>query len=168
MPTEFNPKQCEAIEHVHGPMLVVAGAGTGKTSVLVERIARLIADGHASAGEVLAITYTDNAAAEMRERVQRRLRELDPSLAGDLNAITFHAYGNKLLNEHGQGFGVLDEKDLWVYLRQRLEELELQHYTRAVNPAHFLDALLEFFSRCHDELVDAADYERYVERVCGG
>ena len=64
-----NPKQKEAIEHVSGPMLVLAGAGTGKTTVLVERIARLIEQGHAQSDEILAITFTENAAAELKERV---------------------------------------------------------------------------------------------------
>jgi DNA helicase-2/ATP-dependent DNA helicase PcrA len=61
-------RQQEAIEHVRGPMLVVAGAGTGKTTVLTRRMAALIRTGHARANEILALTYTDNAAAEMRQR----------------------------------------------------------------------------------------------------
>jgi len=68
-----NPKQKLAIAHAHGPMLVLAGAGTGKTSVLVERIAWLIENNHAAPQEILAITFTDNGAAEMRERVEKRL-----------------------------------------------------------------------------------------------
>ena len=65
-----NPRQKQAIEHVHGPMLVLAGAGTGKTSVLVERIAYLIENHHAQPEEILAITFTENAAQEMKERVE--------------------------------------------------------------------------------------------------
>jgi len=69
-----NPKQKQAIEHAHGPMLVLAGAGTGKTTVLVERIAWLIEQGHAKPDEILAITFTDNAADELKARVEKRLR----------------------------------------------------------------------------------------------
>ena len=75
-------RQREAIEHVHGPLLVVAGAGTGKTTVLTRRIASLIRNGHARPSEILALTYTDNAAKEMRERVQAELqwnRRLQPA-----------------------------------------------------------------------------------------
>src|SRR5437763_375841 len=66
-------RQRQAIEHVHGPMLVVAGAGTGKTSVLTHRIEHLVRDGHAQPDEILALTYTRNAAAEMRNRVRTLL-----------------------------------------------------------------------------------------------
>src|ERR1700729_2841937 len=87
-------RQREAIEHVHGPMLVVAGAGTGKTTVLTRRIARLIQQGHARADEILAVTYTDNAAREMQERVRNEIRGTDVSR---LQVTTFHAYCNNLL-----------------------------------------------------------------------
>ncbi len=72
---EFVPtcQQQEAIEHVHGPMLVVAGAGTGKTTVLARRIAHLINSGAARPDEILAVTYTRNAAAELISRVAKLL-----------------------------------------------------------------------------------------------
>src|SRR5215472_15374386 len=92
-PRPFTPddRQREAIEHVQGPMLVVAGAGTGKTSVLTQRIERLIREGHARTDEILALTYTVNAAEEMQARVR--------SLLGGktVEAVTFHDYCLKLL-----------------------------------------------------------------------
>ncbi len=165
MEFSFNERQLAAIEHAGGPLLVVAGAGTGKTTVLVERIARLISQGHARPGEILAVTYTDNAAEEMHRRVQQGLAGTDCS---PLLATTFHAYCLGLLSRHGRGFGVVDEQDLWIYLRRRLAELKLNYFTRAVNPAEFLNALLDFFSRCHDELVDVEEYEDYVRRLADG
>ncbi len=154
--------QQEAIEHVSRPMLVVAGAGTGKTTVLTRRIARLIRNGHARPNEILALTYTDNAAAEMRERVQAELRGTDVS---GLRTSTFHAYGNELLKGNGKGFGVLDDKDLWIYLRKRLPDLHLNYFVRAANVAQFLDDLLDFMRRCHDELVGPEKYAEYVARL---
>ena len=120
-PLEFIPDdtQREAIEHVHGPMLVIAGAGTGKTSVLVNRIASLIREGHARPDEILALTYTDNAAGEMRARVKAAVKDQDVS---KLQALTFHAYCNGLLYRTGNQFGVLDDKDLWIFLRRRIRE----------------------------------------------
>jgi DNA helicase-2/ATP-dependent DNA helicase PcrA len=158
-------RQREAIEHVLGPMLVVAGAGTGKTTVLTRRIAALIREGHARPSEILALTYTDNAAQEMRERVQAELRDVNVS---GLRAVTFHAYCNELLKSNGRGFSVLDDKDLWIFLRKRLRELHLNYFVRAANVTQFLDDLLDFLRRCHDELVRPEKYAEYVEKLgCG-
>jgi DNA helicase-2/ATP-dependent DNA helicase PcrA len=144
-----------AIEHVRGPMLVIAGAGTGKTSVLVQRIASLVEHGHAKADEVLALTYTVAAAREMSDRVR--------ALVGKpIRAVTFHDYCLDLLRRSGQDFGVLDETDLWIYLRKRIHEFHLEHYVRAANTGKFLRDLLDFVSRCHDELVTPEQYAEYV------
>src|SRR5579863_693474 len=156
-PATFLPddRQREAIEHVHGPMLVVAGAGTGKTSVLIHRIARLVQEnvqqenvqeGHAKPEEILALTYTVAAAAEMRDRVNKLL-------GNNIHSATFHDYCFALLKRANKDFAVLDEKDLWIYLRKRIHDLRLEHYVRAANVAQFLDDLLRFLNRCHDELV---------------
>ena len=159
-----NDRQKQAIEHVHGPMLVVAGAGTGKTTVLAHRIAYLIANHHARPDEIVALTYTDAAAAHLKKRVAEVLGRD----AAGLQASTFHAYGNNLLIAAGRGFGVLDEKDVWVLLRRRLSELPLKLYQPPRDPAEFLDALMQFFSRCQDELVDSARYRRYVDDLRTG
>jgi len=142
-------------------MLVIAGAGTGKTTVLTRRIARLVREGHARSDEILALTYTDNAAKEMRERVQK---EAGRNLPG-IQIETFHAYCNNLLIRNGRQFGVLDDKDLWIYLRKRLPELRLNYFVRAANVTKFLEDLLDFMRRCHDELVAPERYAEYVERL---
>ena len=163
-PAPFVPddRQREAIEHVDGPMLVLAGAGTGKTSVLTHRIERLVRDGHAQPDEILALTYTVNAAREMRERVAQLLG------GKTVNAATFHDYCLGLLTRVHKDFGVLDDKDLWIYLRRRMRELRLEHFIRAANIGQFLNDLLEFVSRCHDELVTPERYAEYVERLARG
>ena len=160
-PAPFIPddRQREAIEHVNGPMLVVAGAGTGKTSVLTHRIERLVSEGHAQPHEILALTYTVNAAREMRHRVGQLLG------GREVNAATFHDYCLDMLKRVHQDFGVLDDKDLWIYLRRRIRELRLEHYVRAANVAQFLNDLLDFVTRCHDELVTPEQYAQYVERL---
>jgi DNA helicase II / ATP-dependent DNA helicase PcrA len=160
-PALFIPddRQLEAIEHVHGPMLVVAGAGTGKTSVLAHRIERLVKEGHAQPGEILALTYTVNAAREMRDRVGRLIGNRE------VHTATFHDYCLELLKRVHKDFGVLDDKDLWIYLRRRIRELHLQYYIRAANVPQFLNDLLDFVSRCHDELVTPEKYAEYVSRL---
>ena len=131
-------------------MLVIAGAGTGKTTVLTQRVANLIREGHARPDEILALTYTDNSAAEMMARVRG---ELKGTAIDGLQACTFHAWCNGLLQRRGAGFGVLDDKDLWVFLRRRIRDLRLKHFVRAANVGQFLDSLLDFMRRCQDELV---------------
>src|SRR5438876_5709544 len=165
VPPQFAPdeRQREAIEHGNGPMLVIAGAGTGKTTVLTRRIARLVRENVAQPGEILALTYTDNAAHEMRERVRSDLRGTDIS-----QLATFHAYCNNLLIRSGKNFGVLDDKDLWIYLRRRIRELRLNYFVRAANLSQFLNDLLDFMRRCHDELVGPEKYAEFLGRVEAG
>jgi superfamily I DNA/RNA helicase/RecB family exonuclease len=153
-------RQRQAIEHDHGPMLVVAGAGTGKTTVLTRRIARLIREEIARPHEILALTYTDNAAREMRERVQQEL-----GARCKVQATTFHAYCFGLLDRRGRKFDVLDDKDLWIYLRKRIRDLHLDYFVRAANVGKFLDDLLDFMRRCQDELVTPAKYAGYVQQL---
>src|SRR3954464_13210018 len=155
-------RQREAIEHVHGPLLVIAGAGTGKTSVLTHRIDRLVTEGHARSDEILALTYTINSAREMQDRVRRLL-------GGKIvQATTFHDYCFDLLRRFHKDFGVLDEQDLWIYLRRRIRDLHLEHFIRAANIGQFLSDLLKFVTRCHDELITPEKYEEYVERLARG
>jgi DNA helicase-2/ATP-dependent DNA helicase PcrA len=163
-PRAFEPdeRQREAIEHVHGPVLVIAGAGTGKTTVLTRRIAHLVREGHARPDEILAVTYTRNAAQEMRQRVEEELR--GTNLSG-LRLATFHDFCNSLLDQCGRKFGVVDDQDLWIYLRRRIRELNLNYYIRAARLSKFFDDLLTFFRHCHDELVSPEQYEEYVRRL---
>src|SRR5271166_5413645 len=123
-------RQQEAIDHVHGPMVVIAGAGTGKTTVLIQRIANLVREGHARPDEILALTYADNAAEEMHHRVRLELQ--GASIEG-LQTCTFHAWCYDLLKRRGAAFQVLDDKELWVYLRRRIRELRLKYFVRAAN-----------------------------------
>ena len=143
-------------------MLVIAGAGTGKTTVLTQRVANLIREGHARPNEIVALTYTENSAAEMLARVRE---ELKGTAIDGLQTCTFHAWCNGVLQRRGADFGVLDEKDLWVYLRRRIRDLRLKHFVRAANVGQFLDSLLDFMRRCQDELIGPAEYARYVERL---
>src|ERR671919_1941954 len=93
----LNPEQREAVLHINGPLLILAGAGSGKTRVITYRIAYLIGDGHAQPDQVLAVTFTNKAAGEMRERVEAVLGE-------DANGVwlsTFHSLCARLLRRGG-------------------------------------------------------------------
>jgi ATP-dependent DNA helicase UvrD/PcrA len=158
-----NPKQREAIEHVSGPMLVLAGAGTGKTTVLVERIAWLIEHGHARPDEILAITFTENAAAELKARVERRLKRRAPIWAG-----TFHAYCFSILKRCGKEFHVLPPEDIYVFLRQRIDQLQLHRFIKAADLGQFLEDLRNFFDRCLEELVSPEQFQSWVDSLRPG
>src|SRR5262252_6951132 len=155
-----NARQRAAIEHREGPILVLAGAGTGKTTVLVERIAWLIEQGHARPDEILAITFTENAAAELKARVERRLGRRTAIWAG-----TFHAYCFAILKRNKKDFFVLTPEDVYVFLRQRIEQLGLKRFIKASDLGQFLDDLRNFFDRCHEELVSPRQFQAYVDSL---
>ncbi|HSM88263.1 MAG TPA: ATP-dependent DNA helicase [Candidatus Limnocylindrales bacterium] len=158
-----NPKQKEAIEHVLGPMLVLAGAGTGKTTVLVERIAWLISQRYARPEEVLAITFTENAAHELKTRVEKRLGRRAP-----ITACTFHAYCYGVLKRNGEDFHALPPEDVYVFLRQRISELQLERFIKPADLGQFLHDLRDFFDRCHEELIGPEKFAAYVASLNPG
>jgi len=110
----LNPPQRAAVEYCDGPLLVLAGAGSGKTRVITEKIARLVARKQVAPGKIAAITFTNKAAREMRERVARLVKG---EAAQELNVCTFHALGLRIVQiEHAKlglkrGFSVLDADD---------------------------------------------------------
>ncbi|MBI3895161.1 MAG: UvrD-helicase domain-containing protein [Acidobacteria bacterium] len=159
--TSLNEQQRKAIEHIYGPLLMVAGAGTGKTSVIVERVGYLLK--HVSdlqPEQILALSFSRKAAAEMQ---QRALDQFGEHVRG-CRFSTFHAFCYGLLAEQSAQ-RVMDEIDQWIFLRQHLEELELDYYLHVAEPGRFLNELVEFCSRCHDNLVSPGDYTGYVEQL---
>ena len=125
--SSLNPSQREAVEHVTGPLLILAGAGSGKTRVITYRMAYLIANGHARPGEVLAVTFTNKAAEEMRGRIEELLGE-------DCRQIwlsTFHALCARLLRREApaialsRDFVIYDSSDQLAVVRQALKSLNI-------------------------------------------
>jgi DNA helicase-2/ATP-dependent DNA helicase PcrA len=120
----LNPAQRAAVEAVEGPVLVLAGAGTGKTRVLTTRIAHLLATGRARPNEILAVTFTNKAARAMKDRVGQLLGAV---VEGMPWMGTFHALGVRLLRRHAElvglkpGFAILDTDDQLRLLRQVIE-----------------------------------------------
>ena len=170
---KLTAQQQEAVDHTDGPILVVAGAGTGKTTVLASRVVRLIQDKLADPSEILAVTYTRNSAHDLMKRIARLWKGNDDpdSVAqvaeSGLKIGTFHAYCYKLLQEAGERFALIDDSDLYVLLRRRQEELKLHYYVKAATPGQFLAGLTNFFKRCHDELRSPDDYDDYVGKLKG-
>src|SRR3954447_17754492 len=163
----LNPDQLRAVTHEDGPLLVVAGAGTGKTQVITRRIAWLIGTRRARPSEILALTFTDKAAEEMATRVD----QLVPYGYTDSAISTFHAFGDGLIREYALELGlptdlrVLSRAEVVIFMREHLFDFELDRYRPLGDPTRFLAALATLFSRCKDEDVSPPDYLAHADRV---
>ncbi|HXE33561.1 MAG TPA: UvrD-helicase domain-containing protein [Verrucomicrobiae bacterium] len=156
----LNDAQRRAITHGEGPLLVIAGAGTGKTRVITERIRHLLQSDESLSGEnILGLTFTNKAAGEMKARVVRGTGERGKNVT----LATFHAFCESLLKEAAPERLMIDKVDHWILLRRNLERLKLDKYRRLADPGQFLNDFVEFFSRCQDELVSSEDYQRYAD-----
>src|SRR3989344_4854906 len=161
----LNKEQKEAVSHGEGPLLIVAGAGTGKTTVITRRIAHLI-EHSIKPEEILAMAFGDKAAAEMEERVDQLL----PVGYFNLQISTFHAFGERLLKEYGLAIGlpefrVASEAAQWLLIRNNLDKFDLDYYRPLGNPTRFIKALVTHFSRCKDELITPEEYLEYAEKL---
>ncbi|MBI4343174.1 MAG: ATP-dependent helicase [Candidatus Omnitrophica bacterium] len=162
---DLTPAQREAVIHETGPLLIIAGAGTGKTTVIARRIAWLIATKRARPEEILALTFTEKAAAEMEERIDL----LVPYGYLDVTVNTFHAFGDQLLRDHAMRMGltpqfrVLSKAEQLVFLRQHVFDLPLQEFRPLTDPTRFLDALAAVFARAKDEAADPEEFLAYAE-----
>jgi DNA helicase-2/ATP-dependent DNA helicase PcrA len=156
---KLNDAQRRAITHGEGPLLVIAGAGTGKTRVITERIRHLLESDDLLSGEnILGLTFTKKAAGEMKARVVRATGDRGK----DVTLDTFHAFCESLLKEASPERIMLDKVDHWILLRRNLARLKLEKYRRLADPGQFLNDFVDFFSRCQDELVSGADYQSYA------
>jgi len=161
----LNADQLRAVTHGDGPLLVVAGAGTGKTQVITRRIAWLIASHRAKPSEILALTFTDKAADEMATRVD----QLVPYGYTDTAISTFHAFGDRLIREYALELGlppdlrVLSRAEVVIFLREHLYAFELDQYRPLGDPTRFLSALAALVSRCKDEDISPAAFTEHAD-----
>jgi DNA helicase-2/ATP-dependent DNA helicase PcrA len=156
---KVNDAQRRAITHGEGPLLVIAGAGTGKTRVITERIRHLLQSDETLSGEnILGLTFTKKAAGEMKARVVKATGERGKAVT----LATFHSFCETLLAEADPQRVMLDQFDHWILLRRNLRRLRLDKYRRLADPGQFLNDFVEFFSRCQDELVSGEDYQQYA------
>jgi DNA helicase-2/ATP-dependent DNA helicase PcrA len=161
----LNKEQLEAVTHKEGPLLIIAGAGTGKTTVIARRIAWLISEGLAKTDEILALTFTDKAAREMQERVDI----LVPYGYTDIWISTFHAFGDRILRENSliaglnPDFKVLSQSEATVFFRERLFQFTLNYFRPLADPTRFIEALIQLFSRAKDEDISPKEYLKYAQ-----
>ena len=165
---KLNPRQREAVSWCDGPLLVLAGAGSGKTRVLTHKIAYLIASGAASPEGILAVTFTNKAANEMKERV----RVLVPgetaaggkkTSRGEMQVCTFHSFGLRFLIRNRNalplaglrdGFGIFDRSDSRSLVKEIMEGLNMD--TKQFDPGTMLERISEAKNGCRPDILDGA------------
>lgn len=163
----MNVEQKKALKHSDGPLLIIAGAGTGKTRVITSRVLELLNSGKAKTGEILAMTFTDKAANEMRERIDVAM----PLSYDDICIKTFHSFSEHILREAGmemgidQGYKILSQVEQWFFFKKNLFEFELDYYRPLGNPNRFIYAILNHFSKLKDELISPEVYLAYAEKI---
>ena len=160
---ELSPEQRAAVEHPGGPLLVLGGAGSGKTTVLAERFAHLVSQG-APPESLLVLCYSTAAADALRERLEDRL----PGAYEELAVTTFHGFCARLLRDEAFEAGLdpfvapVSAADRLAMLLERIDELPLRHHDLRGNPSATLGAIVQRIDRLKDELVSAADYAAWA------
>ncbi len=160
----LNQQQKRAVEHEKGPLLIIAGAGTGKTTVITERIKWLIVNEVAKANEIVALTFTEKAAYEMEERVDMVM----PYGYTQLWIATFHSFCDQILRDEclsiglDPGYRLITEAESIKLVRDNLFKFELDYFRPLGNPNKFVSSLIQHFSRLKDEDISPADYWQYA------
>lgn len=163
----FTKDQLKAIGHNEGPMLVVAGAGTGKTAVITQRIARLILSSKAKADAILALTFTDKAAMEMQQRVD----ELLPYGYLDTQIMTFHALSERILQEFALDAGlspefmVLNDVQQTIILQEVIAAVDFKYFKPQHDPFAYIRSLKSAISRLKDEGIDASEFSKLAKQL---
>ena len=161
----LNPAQKRAVTHGEGPLLIIAGAGTGKTKVITHRIAHLISAKKAKPEEILAVTFTEKAANEMEERVDR----LIPYSYSFVEISTFNSFGERVLRNYGielgypPDFKLLDDVEQAIFFREHLFQFPLKYYRPLATPTKYILDLLSAIKRLKQEDIRPAEYLKHAE-----
>lgn len=164
---ELTTDQSIGVHHGEGPLLIVAGAGTGKTYCIARRVAHLISSKAAHMDELLILTFSDKAAEEMEDRIDMIL----PYAFSDIWVSTFHSFGRRLLNAHAfemgldPDFKILTDEEMILLLEENLFTLPLDRMRPLGNPAKYLKALVKYFSRLKDEDISPEEYLEFVNTL---
>lgn len=160
---DLNSQQRKAVIHGKGPLLIIAGAGTGKTKVITHRIAYLIVSKLARPEEILAVTFTEKAANEMEERVD----VLIPYSFSFVEISTFNSFGERVLRNYGHEIGyppdfrLLDEVEQAIFFREHLFDFPLEYFRPLSNPNKYIQELLSAVKRLKQEDITPEEYIAY-------
>src|SRR5260221_9926680 len=165
--SSLNSEQRQAVMHGSGPLLIIAGAGTGKTTVVTKRIEHLILDEKIPPSNILALTFTEKAAQEMETRID----EILPYGYTTLWIETFHAFCDRILRQEAINIGLnprfdlLTEAESLLFLRKHLFDFHLDYFRPLGNPMKFLQGMLTHFSRLKDDDITPQQYIKYAEKL---
>jgi DNA helicase-2/ATP-dependent DNA helicase PcrA len=160
----LDPDQRAAVAHRQGPCLVLAGPGSGKTRVIVERFLALVGEGVGPAQQ-LVLTYTRKAAGEMRSRAE----EGHGPFAGEPPLSNYHSFAGRLVREWGwlagisPAFRIADEAERWLHLEAVLAELKPRTLWNPLRPHDLIDSILDVIGKAKQELVTPARYEQWAK-----
>lgn len=164
---QLNDNQKKAVEYNDGPLLIVAGAGTGKTFTLVEKIKYLILNKLAKPEEILCLTFTEKAAYEMEERVDQAM----PYGYFQMWISTFHSFADEILKDDiahiglDPGYKLLTQAETILFLKKRLFLFDLTYFRPLGNPNKFIDGLVQHFSRLRDEDISPEQYINWAHNL---
>jgi DNA helicase-2/ATP-dependent DNA helicase PcrA len=160
---QLNTEQKAAVRFGEGPLLIIAGAGTGKTTVVTERIKYLIASGRAKPQEILALTFTEKASREMETRVDIAL----PYGVTQMWISTFHAFCDRVLRGEAinigidPGYKLMTEAETILFFRKNIFKFDLNYFRPLGNPMKFIAGMIQHFSRLKDEDVTPHEYLKF-------
>lgn len=157
--------QLKAINHNKGPLLIIAGAGTGKTTVITERIKHLVLEKKVEPSKILALTFTEKAALEMEERVDKEM----PYGYTQMWISTFHSFCDRILRNEAIHIGLNPsyklhtEAESILFIRENIFKFKLNYFRPLGNPNKFLSALIQHFSRLKDEDISPNEYLHWAQ-----
>lgn len=164
---DLNLQQRQAVMHQKGPLLIIAGAGTGKTTAITKKLAYLILEKKVKPENILALTFTEKAAAEMEERVDK----LMPYGYTDLWIETFHSFCDRILKDNALDMGLdpnyklLTSAEQWMFIKSKIFDFDLKYYRPLGNPNSFISELIKHFSRAKDENILPDEYLKFVKKL---
>src|SRR3990167_1439635 len=163
----LNLEQEKAVKHQKGPLLIIAGAGTGKTTVITERIKYLISEKLAKPEEILALTFTEKAAREMEKRVDIAL----PYGTFAMWISTFHAFTDRILRNDSLNIGIssnfklLTDAETYLFIKNNILQFNLNFFRPQGNPYKFIEGMIQHFSRLKDEDVNVNSYLDFAKKI---
>ena len=163
---KLNKEQVDAVKYGRGSLLIIAGAGTGKTAVITERIKYLILSKQAKPDEILALTFTEKAAREMETRVDIAM----PYGYTQMWISTFHSFCDRILRREALHIGLdpsyklVSEAEITQFIRNNLFKFDLNYFRPLGNPTKFIGGMLQHFSRLQDEDVSPREYLEWVKK----